>query len=190
MGLNSPPSRAWSQLFASYITWVSFSHSRCDSSLFIYRQGTDNAYLLFYVDDIILAASSKSLLQHIIRSLHQEFAMTDLGSLNYFLGISVIRDSSGLFLSQKKYAIMVLDRVHMDNCNPSRTPTDTESKLGNDVQQVCLYMHDPREPHFYALKRILHYVCSTLDYGLQLFSSSTTDLVAYSNADWVGCPTT
>ncbi|GKD69342.1 ribonuclease H-like domain-containing protein [Tanacetum coccineum] len=51
-------------------------------------------------------------------------------------------------------------------------------------------MHDPREPYFLALKRILRYVRGTLDYGLQLFSSSTTDLVAYSDADWAGCPTT
>ncbi|GKE71220.1 ribonuclease H-like domain-containing protein [Tanacetum coccineum] len=51
-------------------------------------------------------------------------------------------------------------------------------------------MHDPREPHFSALKRILRYVRGTLDYGLQLFSSSTTDLVAYSDADWAGFPTT
>ena len=146
--------------------------------------------------------------------------MTNLGPLNYFLGISVSRDSTGLFLSQKQYALEVLERAHMVNCNPSRTPVDTESKLGDTgdvvsdptlyrslagslqyltftrpdisyaVQQVCLHMHDPRAPHLSALKRILHYVCGTLDYGLQLFSSSTTDLVAYSDADWAGCPTT
>ncbi|GJS59190.1 ribonuclease H-like domain-containing protein [Tanacetum coccineum] len=123
------------------------------------KTGTDTAYLLLYVDDIVLTASSESLLQQIIRSLHQEFAMTDLGPLNYFLGISVTRDSSGLFLSQKKYALEILGRAHMANCNPCRTPIDTESKLGSDGDlQVCLYMHDPREPHFSALKRILRYV--------------------------------
>ncbi|GKB15753.1 ribonuclease H-like domain-containing protein [Tanacetum coccineum] len=218
-GLKQAP-RAWFQRFASYITRVGFSHSRCDSSLFIYRHGTDTAYLLLYVDDIVLTASSEGLLQRIIHSLHQEFAMTDLGPLNYFLGIFVTRDSSGLFLSQKKYVVEILERAHMVTCNPCRTHIDTESKLGCDgapasdltlyqslagslqyltftrpdisyaVQQVCLYMHDPREPHFSALKRILRYVQGTLDYGLQLFSSSTTDLVAYSDADWVGCPTT
>ncbi|GKD25055.1 ribonuclease H-like domain-containing protein, partial [Tanacetum coccineum] len=57
-------------------------------------------------------------------------------------------------------------------------------------QQVCLHMHDPREPHLSALKRILRYVQGTLNYGLQLFSSSTSYLVAYSDAGWVGCPTT
>ncbi|GJR80443.1 ribonuclease H-like domain-containing protein [Tanacetum coccineum] len=74
--------------------------------------------------------SSKDLLHRIISSLHLEFAMTDLGSLNYFLGISVARDSSGMFLSQKKYAVEILERAGMVNCNPNRTPVDTESKLG------------------------------------------------------------
>ncbi|GJW20266.1 mitochondrial uncoupling protein 1-like protein [Tanacetum coccineum] len=49
---------------------------------------SDIAYLLLYVDDIILTASSAVLLQCIIDMLHSEFAMTDLGSVNYFLGIS------------------------------------------------------------------------------------------------------
>ncbi|GJU07047.1 ribonuclease H-like domain-containing protein [Tanacetum coccineum] len=126
----------------------------------------------------------------------------------------------GLFLSQKKYAIEILEKAHMVSCNPSRTHVDIESKLGVDgdpvsdltlyrslagslqyltftrsdisyaVQQVCLHMHDPREPHLSALKRILRYVQGTLNYGLQLFSSSTIDLVAYSDADWASCPTT
>ncbi|GJR33244.1 ribonuclease H-like domain-containing protein [Tanacetum coccineum] len=150
--------------------------------------GTYTAYLLLYVDDIVLTASSDTLLQRIIDSLHQEFSMTDLGSLNYFLGISVTRDSSGMFLSQKKYAVEILKRAHMVNCNPSWTPIDTKSKLGSSGDPVCLYMHDPREPHFLALKRILRYVCGTLDYGLQLFSSSTTNLVAYSDADGLVAP--
>nr|GFA06200.1 ribonuclease H-like domain-containing protein [Tanacetum cinerariifolium] len=129
-------SRAWFQRFTSYITRVGFSHSRRDSSLFIYRQGTDTTYLLLYVDDIVLTASSERFLQQVICSLHKEFAMTDLGPFNYFLGISVTRDSSGMFLSQKKYAIEILDRAHMINCNPSRTPIDTESKLGSDGDPV------------------------------------------------------
>ncbi|GJV84077.1 ribonuclease H-like domain-containing protein [Tanacetum coccineum] len=178
------------------------------------------AYLLLYVDDIILTASSTTLLQHLIDSLHREFDMTDLGAFNYFLGISVVRHSISLFLSRRKYALQLLERAHMVNCNPSRTPVDTESKLGPDgvpvldptlyrslagglqyltftrpalsyaVQQMCLYMHGPREPHLAALKRILRYDQGTLDLGLHLYASSTTYLVGYTDADWAGCPST
>ncbi|GJW87658.1 ribonuclease H-like domain-containing protein [Tanacetum coccineum] len=141
-----------------------FSSSRSDSSLFIYQHGSEVAYLLIYVDDI-------------------------------------------------KYAMKLMDRAHMASCNPTRTPVDIESKLGADgdpvsdptlyrilagglqyltftrpdisyaVQQVCLYMHDPREPHFLALKRILRYVRGMLNFGLQLYASSTRSLVDYSDAD-------
>nr|GEW26048.1 ribonuclease H-like domain-containing protein [Tanacetum cinerariifolium] len=147
------------------------------------HQLDDTAYLLLYVDDIVLTASSLDLLHRIISSLHLEFAMTDLGSLNFFLGISVTRDSSGMFFSQKKYAVEILERA-----GSLQYLTFTRPDISYVVQQVCLHMHDPREPHFSALKRILCYVCSTLDYGLQLFSSSTTDLVAYSDANWAGYP--
>ncbi|GJS68566.1 ribonuclease H-like domain-containing protein [Tanacetum coccineum] len=95
-----------------------------------------------------------------------------------------------MFFSQRKYATEIFERAHMVNCNPSRTPVDTEYKLGDDVQHVCLHMHDPREPHFSALKRILRYVRGTLDHGLQLFSPSTTSLVTYTDPDWVDFPTT
>ncbi|GKA74166.1 ribonuclease H-like domain-containing protein [Tanacetum coccineum] len=111
-GLKQAP-RAWFQRFAGYVTRAGFYHSRCDSSLFIYRQGSQVAYLLLYVDDIILTASSTALLQQLIDSLHCEFDMTDLGALNYFLGIFTVRHSTGLFLSQRKYALQLLERAHM-----------------------------------------------------------------------------
>ncbi|GJW40073.1 ribonuclease H-like domain-containing protein [Tanacetum coccineum] len=194
-GLKQAP-RAWFQRFAGYATRAGFSPSRCDSSLFIYTQGSQVAYLLIYVDDIILTASSPVLLQQIVDSLHKEFDMTDLGALNYFLGISAVRHPTGLFLSQKKYARQLLERAHMVNCNPSRTPIDTDSKLGPDgvpVQDPTLYRSlagGLQEPHFAALKRILRYVQGTLELGLQLYAFATTSLVGYTDADWACCPST
>ncbi|GJS06429.1 ribonuclease H-like domain-containing protein [Tanacetum coccineum] len=66
-------------------------------------QGSQVAYLLIYVDDIILTASSPVLLQQIVDSLHKEFDMTDLGALNYFLGISAVSHilQRGYFVSRK-----------------------------------------------------------------------------------------
>ncbi|GKA38345.1 serine-threonine/tyrosine-protein kinase catalytic domain-containing protein [Tanacetum coccineum] len=135
-GIKQGP-RAWFQRFAAYITHVGFAHSRCDSSLFIYRKGTHTTYLLLYIDDIVSTALSEILLQRIIASLHKEFSMTDLGSLNYFLGIFVTCDSSGMFLSLRKYAIEILEWPHMVSCNPSRTPVDTESKLEAEYRVVA-----------------------------------------------------
>ncbi|GJT52036.1 ribonuclease H-like domain-containing protein [Tanacetum coccineum] len=179
-GLKQAP-HAWFQRFAGYATRTGFYHSRCDSSLFIYRQGSQVAYLLLYVDDIILTASSTSLLQQLIDSLHREFDMTDLGALNYFLGISVVRHSTGLFLSQRKYALQLLERAHMVNCNPSRTPVDTKSKLGPDgsdggCRQICLFMLCSGEPYLAALSVSCRYVHigSTLDLRPSLIWSSTT----------------
>lgn len=71
------------------------------------------AYLLLYVDDIILTASSQQLVNKIIQALSSEFEMTDLGHLNYFLGIAVKRNSSGLFLQQQNYAADILHRANM-----------------------------------------------------------------------------
>ncbi|GKE20943.1 ribonuclease H-like domain-containing protein, partial [Tanacetum coccineum] len=177
----SRPLRLGLERFAAYITRIGFTHSRYDSSLFIYRQGTDSTYLLLYVDGIVLTASFEVLLQQIIGLLHQEFSMMDIGLLNYFMGNSVVRNSSGMFLSQRRYASEILERAHMVGCNPSQNPVDTESKLGADgdpvsdpkiyqslasalqyltftcpdisyaVHQVRLYMYDPQEPHFLAL---------------------------------------
>jgi len=58
-------------------------------------------YLLLYVDDIVLTASSTSLLRRTITSLQKEFSMKDLGEL-HFLGMQVQRTPSGLFLSQRQ----------------------------------------------------------------------------------------
>jgi hypothetical protein len=48
-------------------------------------------------------------------------------------------------------------------------------------------MNDPREPHLTTLKRLLRYLCGTVDYGLLLHRSSSAELVVYTNADWAGC---
>ena len=84
-----------------------------DTSLFVYKDGASTAYLLLYVDDIVLTASSTDLLLSIIGRLHAEFAMTDLGDLHHFLGISVTRTSEGLLLSQRQYASDLLQRAGM-----------------------------------------------------------------------------
>jgi hypothetical protein len=58
--------------------------------------------------------------------------MTDLGLMHYFLGIEVVQSSDGIFISQKKYALEILNRFKMKNCNSVCTPTDLILKLIKD----------------------------------------------------------
>ena len=49
-------------------------------------------------------------------------------------------------------------------------------------------MHDPREPHLALIKRILRYVKGSLSAGLHIGTGPVDKLIAYSDADWAGCP--
>ena len=221
-GLKQAP-RAWYTRFSTFATKFGFTQSISDPSLFVLPRGRDIAYLLLYVDDIALTASSPALLDEVISALNSTFAMTDLGPLHHFLGISIIRNAKGTFLHQQNYAADILHRANMTGCNPCLTLVDTKPKLAETmtdsppvddptlyrslagalqyltftrpdisyaVQQVCLFMHDPREVHLNALKRILRYIKGTISQGLQLYRSSPTAMIAYSDADWAGCPST
>jgi hypothetical protein len=68
--------------------------------------------------------------------------------------------------------------------------TLTRPKLQYAVQEVCLYMHAPRDAHWTAVKQILWYIRGSMDLGLMISASPSVDIVAYSDADWAGCPDT
>ena len=91
------------------------------------------AYILLYVDDIILITSSHNLRRSIMTPLASELAMKDLGSLSYFLGIVVTRHVGGLFLSQSTYVSEIIARAGMASCKPSATPVDTKQKLSTSA---------------------------------------------------------
>jgi histone deacetylase 1/2 len=146
--------------------------------------------------------------------------MKDLGELHHFLGISVTKSSSGLFLSQQQYISELLTKAGMQDYHTSCTPADTGSKLSSSgkpvvdptlyrslagalqyatitrpdiayaVQQACLFMHDPKEEHLTHIKRILRYLKGTIAHGLHLTKSKNLTLTAYLDADWAGCPDT
>ncbi|GJZ61759.1 ribonuclease H-like domain-containing protein [Tanacetum coccineum] len=111
--------------------------------------------------------------------------MTGLGALTYCFGISADRNSIGLFLSQKKYALQLLERANMVHCNPSRTPIDTESKLGPDgvpVQDHTL--------HRSLVGGLQYLTFARPDLSYLLYAFATISLIGYTDADWAGCPST
>ena len=116
---------------------ISFNPTRSDSSLFFFRRGNDIAYLLLYVDDMVLTDSTPGLLQHIVQRLRAEFAVKDLGELSFFLGIAVKRDAHGFYLSQQRYdAEDILERAGMSSCKSATTPIDVKGKLSADGDKI------------------------------------------------------
>ncbi|XP_024032908.1 uncharacterized protein LOC112095351 [Morus notabilis] len=68
--------------------------------------------------------------------LFREFEMKDLGLLKYFLGIEVSRSNKGIFLSQRKYVLHLLQETGMLGCQPIDTPVEEGLKLYVEPNQV------------------------------------------------------
>jgi histone deacetylase 1/2 len=64
-GLKQAP-RNWYSRLAAYLLTLGFVEAKSDTSLFVYRRGSELIYLLLYIDDIVLTASSPALLQRTI----------------------------------------------------------------------------------------------------------------------------
>ena len=72
-----------------------------------------------------------------------EFEMSNLGKMHYFLGLEVVQSVDGIFVSHKKYVPEIVDRFKMKNCNPVDTPVDFCSKVNKvgrgDMVDSTLY---------------------------------------------------
>ena len=66
--------------------------------------------------------------------------------------------------------------------------TLTRPDISFSVNKVCQYLHSPTTIHWSTVKRILRYVCGTLNYGLKIKRSKSMMASAFSDADWAGCP--
>lgn len=102
-------SQAWFNKLASTLIGIGFSESKVDYSLFIFRKFNIQLVILIYVDDIILTKNSPFVIILLILCLHQSFAMKDLETLYFFLGIQVHHKAIGLHLSQSNYITEILD---------------------------------------------------------------------------------
>jgi hypothetical protein len=87
-GLKQAP-RAWFSRLSSKLIEFGFVPSQSDSSLFIYKSATFITYILIYVDDIIITSSKPEAITELLNQMESEFAIKQLGDLNFFLGIEV-----------------------------------------------------------------------------------------------------
>ena len=91
-----------------------------------------------YVDDLVFIGNDKQMFADFKASMQREIAMTDLGKMKFFLGVEVVQNDEGNFLSQKKYALEILESFGSENANSVRNPIVPGIKLikNEDEQQV------------------------------------------------------
>lgn len=139
-GLKQAP-HAWYQKLKSFLCDIGCQNSVVYTSVFIYIQGDNVVYILVYVDDIIITASSNTLLDGVIRVLSACFSLTSPTDINYFLGIEVTRTKHGLYMMQRKYIQDLLSKTDMWDAKPVTSPMATSPKL---TLQSGIALDDPR----------------------------------------------
>jgi hypothetical protein len=113
---------------------LSLKASKADVSLFIFNLPGIQIYMLICVDDIIMISSSNMAIERLLAQLWDDFALKDLGTLNYFLGIEVHHNDQGLILTQEKYVHDLLDCTNMATCHGVPTPMLPLDKLFLDAK--------------------------------------------------------
>jgi len=121
--------RQWFAKLSSKLLEYGFVHSYVDYSLSTYKKDGKFMTLLVYVDDLVLTVNDPSICASSKQYLNQCFYIKDLGPPKYFLGIEVARNSQGLFLCQRKYALNVIEECGLLGCKPAESPMEVNYKL-------------------------------------------------------------
>ncbi|RVW58320.1 Retrovirus-related Pol polyprotein from transposon RE1 [Vitis vinifera] len=188
-GLKQSP-RAWFSRFSSVVQEFGMLRSTADHSVFYHHNSLGQCiYLVVYVDDIVITGSDQDGIQKLKQHLFTHFQTKDLGKLKYFLGIEIAQSSSGVVLSQRKYALDILEETGMLDCKPVDTPMDPNVKLCTRTGEPLGDPGDIDGSHWDAVIRILRYIKSTPGQGVLYENRGHTQVVGYTDADWAGSPT-
>ena len=120
-GLKQSP-RAWFDRFSKVLKSEGYKQGLSDHTMFVKTEGGRRCILIVYVDDIIITGDHVDEMSRIKFALGKEFEVKDLGDLKYFLGMEVARSKRGIYVSQRKYILDLLEETGMLGCNPEPTP--------------------------------------------------------------------
>lgn len=119
----------WFAKLSTALLDYGFSQGNFDSSLFVKKTSTYFIVLLVYVDDVLLANDNLTEIQHLKTLLHDKFTIKDLGQLKYFFGLEVARSKSGILVSQRMYALDILQDMSLTAFKPVAFPIESNLKL-------------------------------------------------------------
>ncbi|KAG3103454.1 Retrovirus-related Pol polyprotein from transposon TNT 1-94 [Phytophthora idaei] len=133
-GLKQSP-RMWNQTIDDFMLKIGLKKCESDHCVYIKRNDQEMIFVVLYVDDLILASSNDELLESTKRALSKRFEMTDLGELEYFLGMEIKndRDSGKVTVRQTKFLKSILIKFGIQDSKPVKTPQDPGLKLTNNM---------------------------------------------------------
>ena len=142
-GLKQAP-RCWFEKLTEALKSFGFVQSYEDYSLFCYEKDGSCVRVLIYVDDLIVAGNDLEMLERFKKYMSKCFLMKDHGRAKYFLGIEIARGPEGMFLSQRKYALDIVNEVGLLASKPVSTPMEVNHKLlreeqGEQRSPLCKY---------------------------------------------------
>ena len=133
-GIKQAP-RAWYNRIEAYFVKEGFERCNCERTLFIKRgDGGKILIVSLYIDDLIFTGNDESMFVKFKNSMKLEFDMTDLGKMKYFLGVEVLQNLEGIYISQRKYAKDVLERFRMEKSNSVKNPIVSGVRLMKDEE--------------------------------------------------------
>ena len=135
--------RNWNNLLHSYLIEQGFSQSQVDPCVYTRNSSSEMIIVVIWVDDIIVAANSNSVLDNVKDSLKRKFRMKDFGCIAWFLGIEFEHGDGMISMSQKKYLEKVLEKFGMQNCKPKYSPCDV------NVNKFCSESAEPVDSKLY-----------------------------------------
>jgi hypothetical protein len=130
-GLKQAP-RAWYERLSGFLIEKGFTRGKLDTTLFLIFDGKDMLIVQIYVDDIIFGSTNENLCKEFSKTMQDEFEMSMMGELKFFLGLQIKQTEDGIFLNQSKYVIDLLKRFGLTNAKAYGTPMSPSTKLDKD----------------------------------------------------------
>jgi hypothetical protein len=130
-GLKQAP-RAWYARLDSYLQKQGLKRGSTDNNLYCKIDGNNLIIVEVYVDDIIFGSNEIKTSEDFAKKMQQEFKMSMLGELNFFIGLQIIQTKIGFFIHQSKYVKDMLKKFQLEDCKAVSTPMTVGCKLSKD----------------------------------------------------------
>ncbi|KAL2327521.1 hypothetical protein Fmac_020948 [Flemingia macrophylla] len=124
--------RAWYDKLSSFLIENDFARGKVDCTLFRKKFKSDFIIVQIYVDDIIFGATNEVLCQEFSSMMQEEFEMSMMGELKFFLGLQILQSDEGIKIHQTKYIKELLKKFKMDDAKEMKTPMHPSSALALD----------------------------------------------------------